>query len=326
MKPKILCLISNFFLAAIIFIFNVSWVCVGQNCTPNIGANANNYPKPYMWFQSKPDLIKNFKDNKYQYLATTAKSQPQSYVLKNFGGMIDYFCKRYKDSFECLRIVIAQFSHDNSSMVPKGWRDSMMLIFVPATSYDSPKKQDLGYYFFPADEPFAEANIADFKIDIDKYANLPGEWITNYQTNLLGKLDPTLDRNSNDDDDGSGKRTDTKWITYCAESFTELRREQLYTHTKNNIPVTLSSDILASFAAFDQNGNVNSYNHYKKRIFVQFDLINTATNQPFALEASDGFLNRSKPNGQCGNCTQKDNKRAYESGLDNGQLCPTYCQ
>ena len=148
---------------------------------------------------------------------------------------------------------------------------------------------------------------------------------TNYQTKLLGKLYPTLDRNSNDDNDGSGKRTDTKCITYCAASFKELRREQLYTHKKNKNPVTLSSDILASFAAFDQSGNARDYNHYKKRIFVQFDLIDSATNQPFALETSDGFSNRDDPNGQCGNCTKKHNKKLYGSGLDNGQLCPTVC-
>ena len=311
MKLKSHCEVFKGILTTIILIVYVSFACKAQNCTPNPGDDANNYHRPYMWFHSDKNLVDNFKNNKYAKLVTPNKSQPQSFVLKNFGGLIDYFCSHYKDSFECLRVVIAQFSAYGTPMVPKGWGDSLVLLFVPATSYDN-IKQDLGYYFFPANEPFDETKINDFKIDTDKYPNLPGEWIDNYRTKLLYKLEPTLnhDPKNHDDDDGPGKKSDTKWITYCASGFKELRREQLYTHKVKKVPVTLSSDMLASFAAFDEKGNVSKYNHYKMRLFVQFDFINAATNQAFSLEDSDGFSSRKPAKGQCGNCTRNQNEKS----------------
>ena len=307
----------NYLFKFTICILLVNLITLKNPIAAQPGSDANKHPQPYMWSKDDQQFVINFKNTKYNKLnRLPGVTQPYSFLLGNFLGLIKYFSKKYENDFECLHVYIALFSQEGSAGVPKGAGNLLTLIFAPATSYDNPKGQrELNYFIIPPNDSFDESGIARFEISNTEFQ----EWTDNYKDNLLDYLLPTLNTNDSDNyDETTKKYSDTKHIIYCAGSILELVNEQSYIHQKNKKLINLSTDMQAAFGAFDYNGNTRFKGHNKKRLFVLFDFIDSDSKNKVLLEDTDGFKDRSPFVSQCGNCVPT-------SVTDNGQLCPTVC-
>jgi len=293
-----------------------------------VGDDANNHPKPFMYWPDDHTNVQNFNSNKYDILKNVFHvDQPKQFTLGNFLGMIKYFSNNYPQ-FECLHVYIAAFLPTGNPRVPQGCGNQMTLIFAPATNGDENGPNDLDYFILPPHLSFSETNINDFKIDFTTFQ----DWTNYFQTKFLGKLLPTLNNNDADNrDPKTNKYSDTKYITYCKSSLIELVCEQTYIHKSLADPsseIKLGNDMIARLAAFGANGNPRRPGTGKgrKRLFVQFDFLDEANKQIVYLDDMDGFEKRPDPQGQCGDCIPaKQIKDKKVLAVDNGQLCPTVC-
>jgi hypothetical protein len=276
-------------------------------CAGKLGDDANKYPKPFMWSENDSKLIERFNKKKLRLINDyTGLSQPSSFILGNFLGMIEYFNTTYKNDFEYLNIYIVAYS-SGGDLVPEDYENLLTLLFAPAKG-----KTDLDYFTIPPETPFDESKIDQFKIDLGKYPDLPKEW----RRNFVNKIIPALYKTIDDKEPGNyhhDNLADSKRITYCAKDIFELACEQKYKHTDNsNNEIKFSTDMLASFAAFGNNGNPRAVNFKaKRRLFIQFDFL-TLDKKPFYLENTKGFKGRTPPATTC----------LSDKELNNGQLCP----
>jgi len=294
-------------LAALIIIFSTS--------NSNAQDDAINHEKPYMWSKNKPRMIKHFINRKLRLLSeATGKSQPSSFKLGNFLGMVKYFKDTYDKDFECLHVYIAMFSAEGLE-VPKGHGNELTLIFSPAKKTETDPK----YFIIPPDKPFDEKKPGDFKID----KKLAMAWRDNY-IKAAESIKKTINKNNPYNEIKPGEVSDTRSITYCSKHLLELVAEQGYTHAdRSNNKIDLSKDIQASFAAFGSKGNPRHEKKGKKRIFVEFGFLGS-DGKLIYLEDTKDFRERvpkgRKPRKEKCMICQPD--RPGNKDIDNGQLCP----
>jgi len=306
MKKRVLSACTNL-LGAFILIFFVNDINAQDNAAPP--------RKPYMFSYKNPQYLKNFNNIKLPLLDDhTNTMQPRSFRLGNFLGMIEYFNDEYGEDFECLHVYIAAYSDEYSAHVPKNCGTLLTLIFAPATKNS---KTDLGYFTIPPNESFDENYIEAFTIEQKIYK----EWTDNYITKVMPAITGTVD--DIPANQINGDRSDTRCITYCKEDLLELVNEPTFPHfDAHSNKITIKTDMMASFAAFDEHGNPNNHDQGAKRLFIQFDFLD-AKGKIVHLEHTRGFEDRpAAKTTTCPDCHPADKKVNDFRSLDNGQLCP----
>jgi hypothetical protein len=261
-------------------------------------------PIPQMWFDKFEgfDRIGNF--NKYKKDALSRSSGVTQFGrvdLGNFFGMLRYF-KDAIPNYAKLKIYIAMYSDETRPGVPTNFGKQLTLIFSPADEDGRGISSNI-YYVIPPGESFDENDVEHSQIDHDRLT----EWKENYFRNM--PFD-TID-SDNPENICKGctydKAMDTIAVFYRESALYELIEEQEYPHRDitNTRDIELSKDCTVFFTS----QNINPMTRPNFRITLDFEF----TIWPFTpvyLEDTYGF---------------KQRQVLRLTGVDNGQLCPTYC-
>ncbi|MDB5198742.1 MAG: hypothetical protein JWO92_705 [Chitinophagaceae bacterium] len=262
--------------------------------------------KPFMWADKNigKSQINNFNRNKLPVISKKVGSAQKNYFfLGNFFGMIDYFTDTYKDEFQYLHVYIGVCYGINP--IPAGYNKKLILIFAPSSSLDI--NNNLGFYILPS--KFEAGNPLKFKIDIQQEK----EWTENYIKAMpLGTINPkNPDNQFNDNHTHVKSLSETRCITYCKQDLDDLKWVKDYYKPKYPISENAAGFLGAYSSKGIPAGSLKG--RFKKRITTQFEFLDNA-NKIFYLDDIPGFLKLPDGVSECLN------------DIDNGQLCPTFCE
>ncbi|HLK27910.1 MAG TPA: hypothetical protein VKT28_04970 [Puia sp.] len=246
------------------------------------------------------------------------------FPIDKFGAMIDYFHNQIAN----LKAIAVHFaSYGNGGFcVPKGFNNKITLLFSPIDATGA--EQGL-FTITPSgtwDPNSDSCNLTTKRwrqhggMDPDNDNN----WIDNYNKNensdiLAYNLDPKDEWNF-PDKDMNQDISDTRSITYSYSDLQQILIDEInYQNCLN--PNNHVTGIRAFLASFNNAGA-----HYNNRLIIQFELTrknNNNEDEVFYIDDQPGFNSR----GPALKTMDKDwDKIRLLKGLDNGQLCPPYCQ
>lgn len=246
-------------------------------------------PKPQMWIPKEYTQKRKdwFVNNKYQPLCNyLKKNETQSMLFKD-----DRFANMIKNILTVetngLRIYFAAYPNAASTDVPSGSESVITLIFSPTIQKAGKTFADRGdFYILNPDSNYQ---------DISSKASA---WINNYQTKQLKDVLNTL---------YPFPEGDTKSVWYEKDSIMGLIKE-MDCQGATGLRIHLCS-YTDKDDAVPPPYNIKIEN--LRRLILQFSLTQGPAYADFEIEDVDGF-------------GQRPPKKI--EGLDNGQLCPTYCQ
>lgn len=302
MNSSLFYTMRSIFLGLLIF---VKFVTFGQLCTPVQDGNC--LPKMWKSRYDGSDMVRDFMSKKLPDIERKSKVKQFARIeLGNFIGMIEYFEKSFAN-YKTLRVYIGEYSSGVIPNVPTRFAKQLTLIFSPSDD----KGKDLNsqtFFVIPPGSSFDDINnLSDFQID----KNTKDAWVSNYssvmtlngidianQTNICKTCTITTP-------------TDTWSVLYQRDFVQGLITELGYCHrdATNTRDVNLTRNFVASFAVQDYFPKPPTQPNY--RTIILFDFADANFN-PIYLDDTFDFPRRL----QC----------VTASTLDNGQLCPTYCQ
>jgi hypothetical protein len=272
-------------------------------------------PVPNMWIDSgrSKARIASY-SSKNQLLSAYIKKKEADSIFfpgKSFRALIDTFENTKK--FGALRVYIASYGNENTTVVPAGFGNLLTLIFAPVDL----NGKELGSYYsiIPNGKFDAKSDSCNLK------PGIVAEWRdSNYIAKKIPVLLPTI--TNIPDNQAKGVFSDTRSIVYPEPYIKQLIKEIEYQHA-NGIDI---SGVRAFFAAYTATGNEDNNNRFANRLIIQFEFTKNVNDKhvTFYLENTTGF-------------NQRPPKLPPVSGgfgllkpymnflLDNGQLCPPTC-
>ena len=289
--------------------FAMCSICHGQICSTYTGCR----PIPKMLVE-KPseDLWKSqfkkgslFRRSKYKMLEKDNGTQDLSifFVRSAMDDLIHKFenLKGYRG----IRVYFARYNLNLCNMtgtMPVLPPNKLILLFSPVGAGAA----DTNYYYINENDP-------NLYLVSDTCAN---SWIDDYDKSNMKSLRKTIRTKDLDNYPGRDKTqefSDTKFVFYNADPIHDaFVCEPQYQQTKG---ITITG-YEVSFSAYTKSGKIpGDFDSYKKRMFIQFDYMNKVNGK------DEIFYLDEQPEYPCRKANTITSK-----GLDNGQLCPTYCQ
>jgi len=245
-------------------------------------------PKPQMWIPKEYTQKRKdwFVNNKYQPLCNYLKKNETQSMLFKDARFINMVNNILTVETNGLRVYFAAYPEAASPDFPTGLESVITLIFSPTIQKAGKTFADRGDFY-----------ILNQDSDYQDISGKASAWINNYQSKQLKDVLNTLYPFS---------EGDTKSVWYEKKSIEELIAEMSCQEA------TGLRIYLASYTQDDDNTpkpyNIKTEN--LKRLILQFSLTQGPGYSDFEIEDVAGW-------------GQRPPKKI--EGLDNGQLCPTYC-
>ena len=273
-----------------------------QPCVPLPGSSC----LPKMWKDKYAglDMIRDFRLKKLPDIENRASvAQFARIELGNCLDMIKYFEKSFTN-YKTLRVYIGEYSNAAIPNVPARFTKQLTLIFAPADSAGKDLNPQI-YFVIPPGTNFNENNLSVFQID----KNTKEAWINNYSSVMtLNGINMANPKNVCSTCTIITP-TDTWSVLYPRNFLDDLITELGFCHrdATNTRDIILNTSLVAFFAVQDY--WPKSQPNYRTIILFEFADVNF---NPIYLDDMYNFRKRLQ-------CVEAE-------GLDNGQLCPTYCQ